>query len=396
MMCGNFEDAKKSMRYGLCSSCFLLSKTKTMTFKTVSILLAIVFVTSSGALNTHRRIREKRGLMSRPPVLSYWGNWESWSACSRTCGGGVAAQSRVCLMRNGGGELRESTHCVGLYKQYKLCNPEPCPDDKDFRQEQCGSHNNVPFMGKLYQWKSIEKEPNLCELNCKAVGSRFFAKLADKVVDGTPCRNSSRTDICVDGMCKAIGCDGILGSGLKLDKCGVCGGTNTQCEVMSGVFTGQDMGHGYHRITTIPTGAMYINITELTKSRNYLALEGVNGNKYINMDWKIDAPGNYSVAGTYFIYKRTPGRTGVGEQLFADGPTTEDLNLILINQQKNPGISYEYSVPKEVPSGGVEKPPGSSIPQPSVAPVRGQVIIRPEAPPSRSQVADLFSDLRLG
>ena len=47
------------------------------------------------------------------------------------------------------------------------------------------------------------------------------------------------------------------------------------------------------------------------------------------MDWRIDVPGNYSIAGTYFIYKRSPGRTGIGEQFFADGPTTEDLNFIV-------------------------------------------------------------------
>ena len=49
----------------------------------------------------------------------------------------------------------------------------------------------------------------------------------------------------------------------------MCGGTNTQCEVMSGVFT-SNMEHGYHKVMVIPTGAMYINITEITKSRNYL------------------------------------------------------------------------------------------------------------------------------
>ena len=71
---------------------------------------------------------------------------------------------------------------------------------------------------------------------------------------------------------QTIGCDGVLGSNRKMDKCGVCGGTNTECEVMSGVFT-SNMEHGYHKVMVIPTGAMYINITEITKSRNYLGKE---------------------------------------------------------------------------------------------------------------------------
>ncbi len=76
------------------------------------------------------------------------------------------------------------------------------------------------------------------------------------------------------------------------------------------------------------------------------ALEGTNGNKYINMDWRIDVPGNYSIAGTYFIYKRSPGRTGIGEQFFADGPTTEDLNLI-VSQSVSDAAFYNITL-KEI------------------------------------------------
>ncbi|XP_071793929.1 thrombospondin type-1 domain-containing protein 4-like isoform X1 [Asterias amurensis] len=371
-----WRDSDQGMRtsnISSCASCILLSKIQTMTFRIFIIILVSVAVTSSESFISEPRLRERRGL-SRPPVASYWGEWDSWSACSRTCGGGVSKQTRVCLQMSSGdgGELRQSSHCVGLYKQYKLCNTQPCKYDTDFRQEQCENFNGVPFMGNFYQWRQIEKESNYCELNCQAIGSRFFAKLADKVIDGTSCWNSSTTDVCVDGLCKTIGCDGVLGSNRKMDKCGVCGGTNTQCEVMSGVFT-SNMEHGYHKVMVIPTGAMYINITEITKSRNYLALEGTNGNKYINMDWRIDVPGNYSIAGTYFIYKRSPGRTGIGEQFFADGPTTEDLNFIVINQQKNPGIAYEYSLPRSTPieeEEEIEQPPVVTTPPPRRIPPR--------------------------
>ena len=68
-----------------------------------------------------------------------------------------------------------------------------------------------------------------------------------------------------------VGCDGIAGSGTQVDQCGVCGGDNKSCRIISGIFTRAHLKHfGYNTITTIPAGACNINITELARSRNYL------------------------------------------------------------------------------------------------------------------------------
>lgn len=40
-----------------------------------------------------------------------------------------------------------------------------------------------------------------CELNCRAVGYRFYVRQAEKVIDGTPC-DQNGTSICVSGQCK--------------------------------------------------------------------------------------------------------------------------------------------------------------------------------------------------
>lgn len=55
-----------------------------------------------------------------------------------------------------------------------------------------------------------------------------------------------------------------------VDKCGVCGGDNTTCRLVSGVFSHSLSKIGYHKIVEIPEGATKINVTEMLKSRNYL------------------------------------------------------------------------------------------------------------------------------
>ena len=74
---------------------------------------------------------------------------------------------------------------------------------------------------------------------------------------------------------QSIGCDDYLGSDKVVDKCGVCGGDNTGCQVVSGVFKHALTSLGYHRVVEIPQGATKINITEMYKSNNYLGKLGL-------------------------------------------------------------------------------------------------------------------------
>ncbi|XP_033120642.1 thrombospondin type-1 domain-containing protein 4-like isoform X2 [Anneissia japonica] len=170
---------------------------------------------------------------------------------------------------------------------------------------------------------------------------------------------------------KKVGCDGVLSSGLVYDKCGICGGDNTRCEVYKGTFSTVLMNVGYNTILTIPTGAMYINVTEVQQSRNYLALAGTNGEAYINGEWRIVRAGNYSVAGTVFQYKRTSeGRLGSGQQLLAVGPTNIDLEVQLIFQKANPGIEYEYVLQ------GQSNLQMSTTPKPKITTESGDTMVR--------------------
>lgn len=69
---------------------------------------------------------------------------------------------------------------------------------------------------------------------------------------------------------QAVGCDGVLGSGVVLDSCGVCGGDNSSCRVIAGVFSHPKMPYGYNMIATLPRGAANITIQQIKPSANYL------------------------------------------------------------------------------------------------------------------------------
>ncbi|XP_074836613.1 ADAMTS-like protein 4 isoform X2 [Carettochelys insculpta] len=249
----------------------------------------------------------------------------------------------------------ETFHCEGESKQFKACRQEPCPADQlDARAVQCAAFNTQEFMGRLYQWEPFTdvRGSQRCELNCRPMGYRFYVRHTEKVQDGTPCEPDS-LDICVAGECLSPGCDGVLGSNQTLDSCGVCGGDHSTCKLVVGNFSETDVPIGYHKILEIPPGATRINVTEMTQSPNYLALRSRSGKSIINGNWAVDPPGRYEAGGTVFVYTR-PGpaepRRG-GESLTAEGPTTESIDVYMIFQQDNPGVTYRFFLAVGPPDG---------------------------------------------
>ena len=67
-----------------------------------------------------------------------------------------------------------------------------------------------------------------CKLYCSVAHSSAYHLLAAAVVDGTPCA-LGRPDICVSGRCIQAGCDRVIGSKARADRCGVCGGRGDTC-----------------------------------------------------------------------------------------------------------------------------------------------------------------------
>ncbi|XP_058965493.2 papilin isoform X2 [Pocillopora verrucosa] len=271
---------------------------------------------------------------------SKWGPWSEWKPCSRTCGVGVSYQERECQEKE-----RPDDFCRGGNRIYRTCNIQDCPEgSRDFRLEQCEAFNNRIVDGQRFKWVPYIPVNGKCVLNCMPKGEYFFMRWADKVVDGTTC-NIDTYDICVDGRCEKLGCDLILNSNAKEDKCRVCNGKGQNCKTQKGV--NKEEGDGYKEILTIPASATNIDIQEMAPSTHFLALSDVFRNYFFNGGYLIKNPAKYKVAGTVFTYERT--RFGQ-ERIFALGPTTVpvQVEVLFMEGEKNPGISYEYSVPNSV------------------------------------------------
>ncbi|XP_052283234.1 uncharacterized protein LOC127880047 isoform X1 [Dreissena polymorpha] len=273
-----------------------------------------------------------------------WGLWTEWSVCLKACEPELSSRSRSCLTTD--------IPCAGFGKEYRLCDTKLCAGKVvDVRRTECERQVNVPFRGRRYHWSLYIIPENECEVACQAVQFGFVARLERHLPDGVACNTEDQatTKVCLHARCQVVGCDGVVGSGLRNDHCGVCGGDNESCRVIAGIFTRSNLEHGYNQITRIPKGACHINVTELEYSRNYLVLKYPNGTGILNNDrTMMKAPGQYGAAGTLFSYGKRAGPGCPGECLYGQGPITEDLDVQLLTYSRNPGIKYFFTIPKDL------------------------------------------------
>ncbi|XP_076973044.1 A disintegrin and metalloproteinase with thrombospondin motifs 12 isoform X2 [Tamandua tetradactyla] len=279
-----------------------------------------------------------------------WGRWSPWSHCSRTCGAGAQSAERLC---NSPEPKFGGKYCTGERKRYRLCNIHPCrPDVPTFRQMQCSEFDTVPYKNEFYHWFPVFNPAHPCELYCRPIDGQFSEKMLDAVTDGTPCfEGGNSRNVCINGMCKMVGCDYEIDSNATEDRCGVCLGDGSACHTVRKMFK-QKEGSGYVDIGLIPKGARDIRIMEVKGAGNFLAIRSEDPEKYyLNGGLIIQWNGNYKVAGTIFQYDRK----GDLEKLMATGPTNESVWIQLLFQVTNPGIKYEYTIRKDGLDNDLEK-----------------------------------------
>nr|XP_010953483.1 A disintegrin and metalloproteinase with thrombospondin motifs 7 [Camelus bactrianus] len=281
-----------------------------------------------------------------------WSGWSAWSVCSRSCGVGVQSAERQCTQPV---PKYRGKYCVGERKRFRLCNLQACPTGRpSFRQVQCSHFDAMLYKGQLHTWVPVVNDVNPCELHCRPSNEYFAEKLRDAVVDGTPCyQGQASRDLCINGICKNVGCDFEIDSGAVEDRCGVCHGNGSTCHTVSGTFEEAE-GLGYVDVGLIPAGAREIHIEEVAEAANFLALRSEDPDKYfLNGGWTIQWNGDYQVAGTTFTY----ARTGNWENLTSPGPTDEPVWIQLLFQESNPGVRYEYTIHREADGHGQIQPP---------------------------------------
>ncbi|XP_078388307.1 A disintegrin and metalloproteinase with thrombospondin motifs 8-like [Cetorhinus maximus] len=289
-------------------------------------------------------------------VQGSWGSWSPWGECSRTCGGGVQFSFRECndpVPQNGG------KYCEGQRTRYRSCNTQDCLNNngKSFREEQCEKYNSWNYkdlVGNTVNWipKYSGVSPrDRCKLFCRARGRSEFKVFESKVIDGTSC-GPDTTSICVQGQCVKAGCDHVIGSSKKFDKCAVCGGNSSTCRKISGSLNKSK--YGYNDIVTIPAGATNIDIKQrshkgIKHDGNYLAVKLLDDKYILNGDYSvITVEQDIPIGGAILKYS---GSSTTLERIQSFKQLQEPLTIQLLSMSIDtlpPRVKYSFFIPKDV------------------------------------------------
>ncbi|KAM3857225.1 A disintegrin and metalloproteinase with thrombospondin motifs 5 [Diretmus argenteus] len=295
-----------------------------------------------------------------------WSSWGSWGACSRSCGGGVQFAQRLC---NNPPPRNNGRYCTGKRAIYRSCSVTPCPpSSKSFRQEQCEERNGPQTDPKgvktFVEWvpKFAGVLPkDVCKLTCRAKGTGYYVVFSQRVTDGTECRPYS-SSVCVKGKCVRTGCDGIIGSRLQFDKCGICGGDSTGCIRVVGNFTKKSK--GYTDVVKIPEGSTHVKVRQhkakdQTRYTAYLALRRPNGEYLLNGKFMISTSETIiPLNGSVLNYS---GWSQRDEWLHSMGPGALKEALvvqILATDAKKPlDVRYSFFMPRRLTPQQQQPPP---------------------------------------
>ncbi|XP_039628815.1 A disintegrin and metalloproteinase with thrombospondin motifs 9 isoform X1 [Polypterus senegalus] len=283
-----------------------------------------------------------------------WGVWSPFGTCSRTCGGGIKIAVRECnrpMPKNGG------KYCVGRRMKFRSCNTEPCAKQKqDFREEQCAAFN-----GRRFSINNIPEEPrwvpkysgilmkDRCKLFCRVAGKTMYYQLRDRVIDGTPC-GPDTNDICVQGLCRQAGCDHVLNSKARRDKCGICGGDNSSCKTVAGTFN--TVHYGYNVVIRIPVGATNIDVRQHSYSGkpeddNYLAISNSRGEFLLNGEFIVSMFKREIKIGNAII--EYSGSDHEIERINCTDRLDEEITVqvLSVGNLYNPDVRYSFNIPIE-------------------------------------------------
>ncbi|KAK7877368.1 hypothetical protein WMY93_031923 [Mugilogobius chulae] len=194
----------------------------------------------------------------------------------------------------------------------------------------------------------------MCKLTCRAKGTGYYVVFSQRVVDGTECRPFS-SSVCVKGKCVRTGCDGIIGSKLQYDKCGVCGGDSSGCVRVMGNFTKKSK--GYTDVVKIPAGSTHIKVRQhkvkdQTRYSAYLAVRRPNSDYLLNGKFMISTSETIiTVNGSVLNYS---GWSQRDEWLHSMGPGAVHepivIQILATDAKKPLDVRYSFYMPKRTTS----------------------------------------------
>ncbi|XP_075065848.1 A disintegrin and metalloproteinase with thrombospondin motifs 2-like isoform X1 [Mixophyes fleayi] len=273
-----------------------------------------------------------------------WGQWSKFGSCSRTCGTGVRYKTRSCdnpHPANGG------RSCVGPSYELQLCNTEDCDKDfEDFREDQCRQWDPFfEYQNAKHHWIPYEHpdEKERCHLYCQSKETGDVVYMKRLAHDGTQCSYKDSHNICVRGDCLKVGCDKVIGSTKKEDKCGVCGGDNMHCKIIKGTFTRTPKKKGYIRIFEIPAGARHLLIQETDSFAHNLAIRNQATGRFILNDENESLQDSkvFVKMGIEWEYRNDDNR----ETIQTMGPLRNSIVILVIpHGNVKLSLSYKYMI----------------------------------------------------
>ncbi|KAL9986875.1 hypothetical protein ACROYT_G001084 [Oculina patagonica] len=269
-----------------------------------------------------------------PRINGGWSEWSKYSPCSATCGGGVQYRQRTCTSPppSNGGE-----GCLGSAKgKWKICNSQTeCPSPS-YRDLQC---KKVKPGTRSYYVK------NPCELACITPG--LVVTFHGLVRDGERCTNRpDNLDVCIAGKCRAVGCDHVLESGVRKDRCGICGGNGETCLLVNSSYTKVVWDYGLETnnvMAVLPVGTANARFKQRKVGYDALGIKDHETGQYI-----ITMPTWSKVVyykGTRIEYHHEDNR--FADSIVVDGPTKVPLRMTFIYfyERNKGGVDFQYYRP---------------------------------------------------
>ena len=127
--------------------------------------------------------------------------WGPWTECSTTCGGGKQARQRTCKIPEGA----DAVNCVGVLKEVRECNNNPCPGELSHKYVLLYLFKNLSLFAVNCKWEWGEYES--CTKPCGGgEKSRFPIITQHSQHAGQPCPPNVRNNVPDTTSCNTQPC----------------------------------------------------------------------------------------------------------------------------------------------------------------------------------------------